>query len=207
LNLIEIYLLVKLAIAPYYYYILSIRGRVRIFILYWILTFQKVIPYILLWELPIDSISLIIGLIISIWDCLRVGVGKIKTLVVWSRFSRNWLILTVDYVGFFVGIEYLLTYWFCLRILIIIIFRDLNSITFSDRFIKYYIIINRIGLPPTSIFIIKIIIIINLLEQNILFLCLFLLGGQVVIVKILIYFFKLDLISRKLNFPLNFKFI
>merc|ERR1712038_426113 len=34
LNLIEIYILVKLAISPYYYYILSIRGRIRIFILY-----------------------------------------------------------------------------------------------------------------------------------------------------------------------------
>merc|ERR1712193_584658 len=34
LNLIEIYLLVKLAVAPYYYYILSISGRIRIFIIY-----------------------------------------------------------------------------------------------------------------------------------------------------------------------------
>merc|ERR1712020_638445 len=34
LNLMEIYLLVKLAVAPYYYYILSISGRIRIFIIY-----------------------------------------------------------------------------------------------------------------------------------------------------------------------------
>merc|ERR1712053_69558 len=90
---------------------------------------------------------------------------------------------------------------------LLILLKNINYSYFSDRFIKYYIIINRIGFPPTSIFFIKIIIIINLLEQNILFLCLFLLRSQVVIVKILIYFFKVDLISRKLNFPVNFKFI
>lgn len=207
LNLMEIYLLIKLAVAPYYYYIISISGRIRLFLLYWVLTFQKIIPFRILWELPIDRVSLIIGLIVRIIDCLRVGLGKIKTLIVWSRFSRNWLILTIDYVGFFIGLEYLLTFWFCLTGLIIIIFRELNSINFSDRFIKYYILIRGIGLPPTGMFIIKIIIITNLLEQNIIFLCLFLLRGQVVIVKILIYFLKIDLIRRKLRVPLNLKFI
>jgi len=207
LNLIEIYLLVKLAVAPYYYYILSISGRIRIFIIYWILTFQKVIPYILLRELSVDIFLLFLGLIVRIWDCLRVGVGKIKTLIVWSRFSRNWLILTIDFVGFFLGAQYLLTYWFGLRRLIILLFKDQNRIVFSDRFIKYFVILNRIGFPPTTIFIIKIVIIINLLEQNLLILCLFLLLGQVVIVKILMYLFKIDFIRRKLNFPLNLKFI
>lgn len=207
LNLMEIYLLIKLAVAPYYYYIISISGRIRLFLLYWVLTFQKIIPFRILWELPIDRVSLIIGLIVRIIDCLRAGLGKIKTLIVWSRFSRNWLILTIDYVGFFIGLEYLLTFWFCLTGLIIIIFRELNSINFSDRFIKYYILIRGIGLPPTGMFIIKIIIITNLLEQNIIFLCLFLLRGQVAIVKILIYFLKIDLIRRKLRVPFNLKFI
>lgn len=161
----------------------------------------------MLWEIPIDRVSLIIGLAIRIWDCLRVGVGKIKTLVIWSRFSRNWLILTIDCVGFIIGLEYLIIYWICLRGLIIIIFREINSSTFSDRFIKYFILINRIGFPPTRIFLVKIIIIINLLEQNLILLCLFLLSGQVVVVKILIFFFKIDLIRRKLNFPSNLKFI
>ena len=207
LNLMEIYLLVKLAVAPYYYYILSISGRIRIFIIYWILTLQKIIPYILLRELPIDRFSLFLGLIIRIWDCLSVGVGKIKTLIVWSRFSRNWLILTIDSVGFFIGVQYLLTYWFCLRRLIIILLRDQNRIIFSDRFIKYFVIINSIGFPPTGIFIVKIIIIINLLEQNLLILCLLLLLGQVAIVKILLYLLKIDFIRRKLNFPSNLKFI
>ena len=207
LNLIEIYILVKLAISPYYYFILSIRGRIRIFILYWVLTVQKVIPFILLWELPVDGVSILIGLSIRIWDCLRVGVGKIKTLIVWSSFSGNWLILTIDCVRFTVGFEYLIVFWACLTGLVLLLFRELNRNTFSDRFIKYFILVNRIGFPPTRIFLVKIIIIANLLEQNLLLLCLFLLGGQVAIVKILIYFFKMDLIRSKLNFLFNTKFI
>lgn len=156
-------ILIKLGIAPFHLWILSIGAKLNLFLLLWLLIPQKLIPLSLLFNINYHrNLLLLAALIISTLHSLTQTKIK-KIIIISSVFSINWIYIRIR-IESNIWLIYFLTYSLISFNVIIILSNDL-SIT-QLRGFSYTSIINQklivliilfiSGIPPSPIFFLKI---------------------------------------------------
>ena len=156
----------KLGAAPFHSWFFRIMVKLSWFEFFWIGVFQKIIPLIIVRKLFNNNyiLFLIIGTLVSALiatKCLRVK----KVITVSRVFNLNWTLRTLAWREIF-WLKFILAYRFALFIFTrlfreIIFFRNTKTwlYNFFSFIILVVIIINLAGIPPITIFVLKLKII------------------------------------------------
>lgn len=156
-------ILIKLGIAPFHLWIISMGAKVNYLLLLWLLIPQKIIPLSILSNLSYIS-NLIIGLSLIFRTLHSLTQTKIKKIIIISSvFSINWIYLTIN-IRNNMWLLYFITYSLISLSVILLLSNDLSSILISG-FINKTLINQKLmvillliisGIPPRPIFFLKI---------------------------------------------------
>lgn len=195
LLIINIMIIIKIAIAPFHFWILNTLHSLQGWSFRWVLTFQK-LPGLAILTQIIDNITYFLVLagrvLCSIQIILTV---KPKAIILFSTtVTSGWVILTSSDI--FLNLIFLITYFCAVASL-------LNEATREQNIeVGYIIVLVLISFPLTLIFILKVAILSNLLTFRIIPTTLFListLGATLAYMEIL----KIYTTSREIYFSLQ----
>jgi len=159
-------ILIKLAIAPFHLWIVSIGAKVGYFVILWLLIPQKLIPLSILSNINYFRSSLLLSRLFfrTLHSLTQTKIKKI--IIMSSVFSINWIYLRIM-LTHNVWIIYFITYSIISFSVIIILSDDLSN-NLITGFINKTLINQKLitiillfisGIPPRPIFFIKILII------------------------------------------------
>ena len=159
-------ILVKLAIAPFHLWILSIGTKMNYFLLIWLLIPQKIIPLSIMSNIHFfRNLLLMLRLIFrTIHSLTQTKIKKI--IIISSVFSINWLYFRMN-VRANIWLMYFLVYSIGSMSVIMVLSKDLfsnivvgflNKTIINQKLIVFLLLLLS-GIPPSPIFFIKIRII------------------------------------------------
>lgn len=162
-------LIVKIAIAPFHFWIVNTLHSLQGWAFSWVLTFQKLPGAIILTQM-IDNITYYLLLLGSVLCSLQmIIVSKPKSVILFSTtVTTRWVLLTSFDV--FMNLIFLFIYFSAISLLINERQREQNLE------VSYMIVLVLISFPLTLIFILKVLIISSLLSIRVLPVVLFLIS-------------------------------
>ena len=172
-SLFLIALIVKLGVAPFQSWFVSVIVKVRRFRIFWLSTFQKIIPLAILRAFLLDEkIVLMIIVRARLVAFISVQQVSLKKLLAYSSIFRlNWLLASILVLSHF-WIRFLVGYGLILlRILFIagnLGQRQSSKLTgrmnLHERCIVFLGIFSLMGMPPITIFFLKLKLLLRLIE-------------------------------------------
>lgn len=193
--IINVIIIIKIAIAPFHFWIVNTLHSLQSWAFAWVLTFQKLPGAIILTQI-IDNITYLLLLFGRVLCSLQMIItSKPKSVILFSTtVTTSWVMLTS--FDCFINLLFLLIYFFSVSLLINERSREQNVE------VRYLIVLILIRFPLTLMFILKVLIVSSLLSIRILPTTLFListLGATLAYMEIL----KIYTTTRELHFILN----
>jgi len=217
--LIIIRIFIKLGVAPFHVWFISILKTSSLYILILLSSVQKIIPLIIMRNIKIRFFTLLIFLLINTAFIFIILPGTVRLNKILALSSINniaWIIISII-ISIKLFVLFILVYIYLLRGFMILyktysinMFIQINSMRFLDKFMIIILFISLGGLPPLLGFLTKFLIIKFILYNiNIIFLLVIIFSSLYLLYFYLsrIYFFLTYIPSLKLNFKLSFFFL
>nr|QUI77258.1 NADH dehydrogenase subunit 2 [Mitjaevia shibingensis] len=200
--LIMLSVMIKMGVAPFHIWLLSIVDGLKMIPFILMFTLSKVSPIMILTFFH-SSISLIIMLTLIMGSLLGINQNSIRKMIAYSSIFNMGLIL-ISIKNNFVWIYYLVIYSILLMILVILLFR-VNACYINQMIINEELILSKMtlwtillsmgGMPPFLGFSIKLIVI-EMTISNYMFVNLF----MIILFSLLVMFFYLRMTFLSLMF-------
>lgn len=211
--LINIAILIKIAIIPFHFWLISIREFLDYNSLFFILSWQKIIPLFILSQIKIE-ISFFIRIISLIFSSIIIfNLKIIKKILIFSSISHlRWVTILIIISRNF-WISYLIIYFIIIYPLIKILNKNniisikrilTIKITNREKISIIIIIISLGGIPPFIGFIIKLLAIIIIIQHSRIIILIIVLSSLIntfIYIRIL---YPILLLTNKTNININF---
>ncbi len=189
LILLIILILVKLGAAPFHFWFASVIVKISWFRVFWLSTFQKIIPLFIIIIFYLNKIWVFVTISSILIPFLAVKQIRLKKLLAYSSIFRlNWLLARIRFrknfwIIFLGGYTIIL-----LSVLTLVI--DLNQsqnrklfskIGFFNTVLLFVRLLSLIGIPPITIFFIKLKLLSNLQRLSVAISSILILGSVILI--------------------------
>nr|YP_010571306.1 NADH dehydrogenase subunit 2 [Dermacentor reticulatus]UZG91442.1 NADH dehydrogenase subunit 2 [Dermacentor reticulatus]UZG91455.1 NADH dehydrogenase subunit 2 [Dermacentor reticulatus]UZG91468.1 NADH dehydrogenase subunit 2 [Dermacentor reticulatus]UZG91481.1 NADH dehydrogenase subunit 2 [Dermacentor reticulatus]UZG91494.1 NADH dehydrogenase subunit 2 [Dermacentor reticulatus] len=218
LSLLNISILIKLAIFPFHFWLMSISESLNFNALFLILSFQKVIPLFILSNFFFHWIIIQVMISTLISSIMALNFKLVKKLLILSSISHQGWMISMIFKKINFWILYLITYSIIIYTITILCekFNLISLINISNKKINYSNKMNLIsqfmslgGMPPFLGFFIKIMAICSLMKFNLFIIVILIISSLINLFfyfKILtpIFFFNVKSLKNS-NFTFNKK--